>query len=172
MTQKSIGFRQLPIFREFLKTFPFAAKVEEERLLAKHQSIEIDLENLNVDETEIANDVKESELLDSKISLPISPTALEPIQVTYSTIMRRSLNSSSSDSISTPLTQFIKDSSLNSSLPPPKSLKKVKKSKKERANDKQNKQTERKSKESKDKKKKEKEKMKKQASAPKNQEKI
>ena len=139
------SFRDLEIFKEFLKTFPFAAKAEEERL-ASIGPIEIDLDEENlVDFQQVP--VTKSSKLDAKLSVSIAPTSPLP-QVSFSSLLAKgSENLASPTDAVTPLTEFIKKMSLNQQLPPATKQKEAqKKSKKKESREKKEKEKEKKEK--------------------------
>lgn len=116
------SFRELAIFKEFLKTFPFAAKAEEDRLSASNGPVSIDLEDENLtDVQEVPNNLKNSEL-DAKLSIPNTSTLQLP-KVSFASLLPAEAKKSTE--AVTPLTEYIKSLSLNEELPPKAAEKEV-----------------------------------------------
>lgn len=107
------GFRDLQIFKEFLKVFPFAAKIEEERLAAIGP-VEIDFDV----EEPFEVDIVSPKVNEMDVKLPVQIP--EATQVTFSSLMA---NSSSSTEAVTPLTEYIKSLALDKKLPAAKQSK-------------------------------------------------
>ena len=118
--------RELPIFKEFLKTFPFAAKAEEERK-SSLGPVKIDLED---DKMELEMDyasalpIKSNEL-DTKLSFSNSPI-VSPIlpPVIYSSIIQPA----KFKEVLTPLTEFFQSNRdmIENQLPAAKTVKQSK----------------------------------------------
>lgn len=134
---ESESFRDLAIFKEFLKTFPFAAKAEEDRLSASNGPVSIDLEDENLTNVqELPNNLKNNEL-DAKLPIVNTPT-LQLLTVSFASLLPAEANRSTE--AVTPLTEYIKKLSLNEVLPPKapgkevlkKDRKQLKKEKKEK----------------------------------------
>lgn len=109
-TRDTSDFRDLAVFKEFLKVFPFAAKAEEDRLSSMAPvSINLD-EDDDDNEPEIQVTSPKSNPLD--IKLP-AIQVFEAPKLTFSSFEKKK----STEAV-TPLTEYIKELSLNRELPP------------------------------------------------------
>ena len=97
----SISFRELPVYKEFLKTFPFAAKLEEEHQASLSSSIDLD-DNSDEGTASIEDTSVLANELDTKLSVLPSPTIP---QLSFSSLL--SATNDSTEAV-TPLTEFLK----------------------------------------------------------------
>ena len=130
------SFRDLSIYKDYLKTFPFAVKVEEER--QSFLSHSIDLGDSSVaNETLIIPNANE---LETKLSILPSPLSTSMPQFSYSSLLDRSIAISDSTEIVTALTEFIINSGMiETRLPQAKKNYEKKKTRKERKKEKKEK---------------------------------
>lgn len=160
LTEDTSSFRNLPVYKEFLKIYPFAAKAEKETSTFEEVKI-------NLDEDD-AFPQSNSDLLskvDVKLSLPSSPIVpAELPKISFSSLISKTGEAVSSTEAVSPLIDFIRESGLNQKLMPAaeKSKETTKKNKKEsRKRENKSKEEAGKDKEKKRKEKKKKEKQKK-----------